>query len=324
MGRGQAQNSVDTVAVAIDKDKSSQYAIKWTVENILTRGQALTLLHVKHRTAVSSQTRGMVPISEVTEEAAKAHKSQLEAQANELFLPFRCFCAKKDFSSLEQLKCNEVIIEDTNTAKALVNYVINNSIDILVLGAPARQGLLRFRTTDVPSTVSKEAPDFCTVYVIGKGKVSSMHCATRTLPRKASSRNQIQDQPSKVFESNDTFNRNQQPRGLLGCVPASCYMSPFTRATASNNKSYELSSETDISFVSSGRPSVDKLFPSFYDGLESGPRSSISSDMDTISSTSSYSGHKFIDMNSLQHEFSSSSIESENSWSSRNMVRQFF
>ena len=100
--------------------------------------------------------------------------------------------------------------------------------------------------------------------------------------------------------------------------------SPFTRATASINKSYELSPETDISFVSSGRPSVDKLFPSFYDGLESGPRSSISSDMDTISSTSSYSGHKFIDMNSLQHEFSSSSIESENSGSSRNMVRQFF
>ncbi|XP_016647171.1 PREDICTED: U-box domain-containing protein 35 [Prunus mume] len=320
MGRGQAQNSVDTVAVAIDKDKSSQYAIKWTVENILTRGQALTLLHVKHRTAVSSQTRGMVPISEVTEEAAKAHKSQLEAQANELFLPFRCFCAKKD------LKCNEVIIEDTNTAKALVNYVINNSIDILVLGAPARQGLLRFRTMDVPSTVSKEAPDFCTVYVIGKGKVSSMHCATRTLPRKASSRNQIQDQPSKVFESNDTFNRNQQPRASArtqypprGMLDGIEIRSPFTRATASNNKSYELSSETDISFVSSGRPSVDKLFPSFYDGLESGPRSSISSDMDTISSTSSYSGHKFIDMNSLQHEFSSSSIESENSWSSRNM-----
>ncbi|PQQ10999.1 hypothetical protein Pyn_33625 [Prunus yedoensis var. nudiflora] len=217
MGREQAQNGLDTVAVAIDKDKYSQYAIKWTVENILTRGQALTLLHITiiPSFCFSHFCCPMVPISEVTEEAAKAQKANLKLKPTSCFYRSAAFARKRTF-----------------------------------------------KTTDVPSSVSKEAPDFCTVYVIGKGKISTMHCATRTLPRKASLRNQIQDQPSKVFESNYTFNRNQQPRG---------------------------------------------------------PRSSISSDMDTISSTSSYSGHKFIDMNSLQHEFSSSSIESENSCSLRNM-----
>ncbi|THU66306.1 hypothetical protein C4D60_Mb05t12750 [Musa balbisiana] len=35
------------VAVAIDKDKGSQNALKWAVDNLLARGQTLTLIHVK-------------------------------------------------------------------------------------------------------------------------------------------------------------------------------------------------------------------------------------------------------------------------------------
>ena len=37
------------VAVAIDKDKGSQNALKWAVDNLVTRGQTLTLIliHVK-------------------------------------------------------------------------------------------------------------------------------------------------------------------------------------------------------------------------------------------------------------------------------------
>lgn len=87
------------------------------------------------------------------------------------------------------------------------------------------------------------------------------------------------------------------------------------------NKSYEISPETDISFVSSGRPSTDCMFPAFSESLESGPRLSISSDVDYR--RSSYSGNKFIDMSSSQCEVSSSSIESGNSWSSQYMVRHY-
>lgn len=39
----------DSIAVAIDKDKGSQFALKWAVDNILSRGQTITLLHVKQR-----------------------------------------------------------------------------------------------------------------------------------------------------------------------------------------------------------------------------------------------------------------------------------
>jgi len=35
---------------------------------------------------------------------------------------------------------------------------------------------------DIPATISKGAPDFCTVYVVGKGKIHSMRSASRAAP----------------------------------------------------------------------------------------------------------------------------------------------
>lgn len=56
MVRGKAENgTVGAVAVAIDQDKGSRHAFKWTVENLLTKGQPLTLVHVKHRTTANSR-----------------------------------------------------------------------------------------------------------------------------------------------------------------------------------------------------------------------------------------------------------------------------
>jgi len=39
----------------------------------------------------------------------------------------------------------------------------------------------RFKT-DLPTTVSKSAPDFCNVYVISKGKIASVRNASRPAP----------------------------------------------------------------------------------------------------------------------------------------------
>lgn len=42
------------IAVAIDKDRASQSALKWAVENLLARGQTILLIHVKIRPGSSS------------------------------------------------------------------------------------------------------------------------------------------------------------------------------------------------------------------------------------------------------------------------------
>lgn len=39
------------VAVAIDKNKGSQYALRWATENVIAKGQKVTLLHVPQNTS---------------------------------------------------------------------------------------------------------------------------------------------------------------------------------------------------------------------------------------------------------------------------------
>lgn len=42
------------VAVAIDRDKGSQHALKWAIDNLLQRGQTVVLVHVKVKPSYGS------------------------------------------------------------------------------------------------------------------------------------------------------------------------------------------------------------------------------------------------------------------------------
>ncbi|RZR89323.1 hypothetical protein BHM03_00017036 [Ensete ventricosum] len=201
------------VAVAIDRDKNSQGAFRWALDNVVTRGQTLTLVHVNTKPSMGS------------EDAANIIK--------EVFVPFRCFCTRKNVSHSisqisvamkvtegilrKQVQCNDVILEDTDVAKAVIEFVSRSAVGKLVVGASPKGGFVRsFRSTDTSSSISKGVPDFCTVYIISKGKVSSMRNAAR---------------------------------------------SPFTRGTRATKSYGEMMMDSDISFVSSGRPSFDRGYP---------------------------------------------------------------
>ena len=104
--------------------------------------------------------------------------------------------------------------------------------------------------------------------------------------------------------------------------------SPFTRKGYNYKPSYGDSSfqESDISYVSSGRPSIDRIFPSVYDSLDMGgratpPRMSSSTDLDLTQSFESLPmGRLSMDMN-FPSEFSSISQDSDRlSISSQSLV----
>ncbi|KAA8535864.1 hypothetical protein F0562_030816 [Nyssa sinensis] len=226
--RRNGEKKEELVAVAIDKDKGSQYALKWAVDHLLEKGQSVTLLHVKHRaSSIPTPLGNNVALSDVNEDVAKAYKYQLDNQAKELFLPFRCFCTRKD------IKCNEVIVEDTDIAKALCDYVKLNLVEILVVGAAPRSGFVRFKPTDIPSSISKAAPEFCSVYVIARGKISSVRSASCPLPNPPP-RKQNQSSPiSSQFNARLTQNSGSRaektpfaPRNLIEDVEI---RSPFNR-----------------------------------------------------------------------------------------------
>ncbi|XP_058108673.1 U-box domain-containing protein 35-like isoform X2 [Magnolia sinica] len=114
----------------------------------------------------------------------------MDFQTRELLLPFQCFCSRRG------LQCQEVILDDVDVPKAIISYVVQQSVDKLVLGASSRSAFARaFKQADVPTSVSKIAPDFCSVYVISKGKISSVRPAPSPLKRVA------KGQPNPKFEA---------------------------------------------------------------------------------------------------------------------------
>ncbi|XP_038896597.1 U-box domain-containing protein 52-like [Benincasa hispida] len=297
------------VAVAIDKDKGSQGALKWAIDHLLQRGQTVFLIHVKLKSPNSSQKMSL--------------KSDPEASVKELFLPFRCFCTRKD------IQCKDIVLEDTDVAKAIIEYVANTAIENIVVGASAKSGFLRFKATDIPGSIVKGAPDFCNVFVISKGKIQSMRSASRPAPSVSALRGQLVQQCSTKSDTPDfPINHSASARVSLDKPPldvpsksqdeADFMRSPFTRKGYNYKASYgDLSmQDSDISFVSSGRPSIDRIFPSLYDSQDMGgratpPQISSSTDLDLTRSFESLQlGRMSVDMN-FPSEFSSISQDSD-------------
>ncbi|CAN1340364.1 U-box domain-containing protein 51 [Linum perenne] len=145
------------VALAVDKDKSSINALKWAITHIVTRNETLRLLHVKDR--------------------SPSDQEQIDAQISEMLLSMKCYCQRK------QVNCETLILEDNDVAKAIVDYINQYGVKILIMGTPNKIGISRlFKNTDIPSTVMKWAPDYCTVYVIAKRKISSVRNSCRSAP----------------------------------------------------------------------------------------------------------------------------------------------
>ncbi|XP_019058540.1 PREDICTED: U-box domain-containing protein 35 isoform X2 [Tarenaya hassleriana] len=230
------------VAVAIDNDKGSQHALKWTADNLVSKGQTIILIHVVLKSSVSGESN--------------TEKQRIEKQTKDLFMTFRCYCTRKE------IHCLDVTLEDDNVVKALTEYTSFAVIETLVLGATSRHGFMRkFKMSDTPSSVSKGAPDFCTVYVISKGKVSSLRHASRLAPYASPIMTEVENQ--SAISSYEKFKNSMsfKDRALMKPSPTSSVedyaKSPFARRSNFVNSFYDFSdSEADISFVSSGRPSM--------------------------------------------------------------------
>uniref|UniRef100_A0A7N0V0E5 RING-type E3 ubiquitin transferase n=1 Tax=Kalanchoe fedtschenkoi TaxID=63787 RepID=A0A7N0V0E5_KALFE len=108
-----------------------------------------------------------------TVESSGVADGEHEVDIQQLFATFRGFCTRKGI----QLK--EVVIEDVEVSKGLLNYVKANLISNIVVGASRGNALTRWMKQDVSSAVTKNAPDFCSVYVIAKTKAIVVRQAQR-------------------------------------------------------------------------------------------------------------------------------------------------
>ncbi|KAK4422206.1 U-box domain-containing protein 52 [Sesamum alatum] len=224
-------------AVAVDRDKHSASAVRWAIDNLLVTNTTLNLVHVK--TKALHNHNGGVP---------EANNESFE----DVFMQFRAYGARKG------IIMQAVVLEGTDVHSTLLDYINTHHISNIVLGASSRSPITRmFWTHDVPTMVNKAAPDFCSVYVISKGKTQSVRpaaqpAATSTHPRLSSP---LGSPRTPVKFSSDTVK---------------------TERTVSNGSIDEISSS--LSKKSSANPSWwSSRNPSAHDNLEVSNRGSIRS-----------------------------------------------
>ena len=224
--RGKGTDSNAVTAIAIDKDKNSQHALKWAVENIVVHAPNCILLHV--------QTKLRIGAEENTEQ-------DNDEEAHQFFLPFRGFCARKGIIA------KEVLLHDIDIASAIVDYINNNSIANIVLGATARNSFLKkFKSVDVPATLLKTTPDTCAVFVVSKGKLLTSRSASRPQtpqhslhPPKPPTHSTISDPGPRSFTSSDSGRSSPALNG--GFSPPTPHYKPSLIRSSPSKFSNEIS-----------------------------------------------------------------------------------
>ncbi|XP_027182390.1 U-box domain-containing protein 35 [Coffea eugenioides] len=202
-------------AVTIDRDKNSASAVKWAVEHLLLTDHSIILIHVKIRNP-QPRRYPLFLAYDTYGEVANAYNASGSTDEQQLFKPSRLYCARKG------IKVKEVLLEGVDVSKAILDYISDNHIKNIVLGASSRNPIARkFWTHDVPTIVNKAAPDFCSVYVIAKGKKLSFRPAVRSkstpvTPKQESARNQspIRFNHSEPEDLSRALSRREEQKGV--------------------------------------------------------------------------------------------------------------
>ncbi|KFK41699.1 hypothetical protein AALP_AA2G161500 [Arabis alpina] len=211
-------------AIAIDKDRNSQHALKWAVENVILDSPQCVILHVE------------------LGDPGPHLQDDMHDEAHQIFLPFRGFCARKG------LIAKEIILRDHDIPNAIVNYITNNSISNLVVGAAKNTFLKKFLSSDVATTLLKTTPETCAVFVVSKGKLLKSRLAIQ--PQNISKQQDLSsllynhertgsfdsidsDRESYVFtHANKTISEFSQSNSVQGSPPR--YLSEASQSEVDN------------------------------------------------------------------------------------------
>ena len=148
----------NVVAVAIAKNKSSQNAARWAINNLLIRNSnspAILLIHVKKQN----------DSADIDSTNSDATVESYENETSKLMKTFSTYCTRKGF------KPQAVVLEDNDISKSLLQYINENRINNIVLGASKG-------SCDIASVVKEFAPEFCSVYIVANDKLHSVRSAT--------------------------------------------------------------------------------------------------------------------------------------------------
>jgi len=183
------------IAVAVKEGTNTKYAVMWALEQFMSQGQTLILLHVRPRVLAIPREEHHLPISMLSKDEVAAYMEEVDTKTDAMFFQYHLLCEKKKVNTML------VVVEEDDVASAIVQQISNYGISKLVLGSSLNA---RFKGIDVPATVEKNAPSFCAVYEISEGTLASVHSASSTV-FKTGSPEDLRDHSSS---SSDISNSN--------------------------------------------------------------------------------------------------------------------
>ncbi|KAJ3671141.1 hypothetical protein LUZ60_008567 [Juncus effusus] len=303
-----------TTAVAIDKDKNSQSAVRWAVENLTTTSNSLILVHVVNKNALNNGFS-------TTDVGGGAAREFLEAEMMNLFLSYKGLCARR------RVQIVEVVLEDTDIAKALINFINTKNIENIVLGASRSSFFksLKLKTPDVPTRVMNSAPEFCAVYVISKAKLHTVRSAKNVAPASANPPRlppihtpspQIIDPPRHPgsFHGADHGDSVKIPFGrapLRGPIPAHVQGFPERRSFERNaHDTWQASKERPLTGARTMPTNVLQDASDLGFKRRAASHESVNEDLDFHGGSSSSIGFTSMDFTDQSHDFSSTITDS--------------
>ncbi|CAJ2649910.1 unnamed protein product [Trifolium pratense] len=160
-----------SVAVAVSGGsgaaKGSRRALQWAMENVVPQADRLILVHVIPRiTSIPSPAGGYIPISEADAHAFAAYVQDVKQKSEEIFVSFKKLCESNTIETF--------LLEDDNPANALLSFISESGVQILVLGSDDSNFITRkLKGPGIPTTILRCAPESCDVYVVDRDRIVS-------------------------------------------------------------------------------------------------------------------------------------------------------
>lgn len=126
------------IAVAVKLGGNSTFAVEWALENLMSEGETLILLHVKQRPlTILTQTGIRVPILLVPEDLVVSYMQEMALQINEMFSTYERLC------NARKVKSRLVIVKSDDVASAIIEQILSYGISKLVIGSSSSSATKR-------------------------------------------------------------------------------------------------------------------------------------------------------------------------------------
>lgn len=171
-----SMTSTVEVAVAVGKGSSSLRAVQWALENHLVQpGGLLHLIHIQTPLRyIPSPMGNNIPLQSVSEDVANRYKLQRFLETEQLLYEYKKMCDDRQVNS--EVFCAEGDV----VHKMILDQISSLCVAKLVLGTSSQSRITKaLKKQSIASMVAKNAPGFCTVLVVCKGKLLSMKEAAK-------------------------------------------------------------------------------------------------------------------------------------------------